>query len=112
MECFILFPAPDGAVTNLLSSNVTSTSLTLSWLPPQNTQQNGVIRHYLIRAQELETGLNTTYQAQSHLMFSIGDLHPYYRYRFVVFAVTVETGPPSLDHTVRTLQDGMCIERI
>ena len=45
-------------------------------------------------------------------MFSIGDLHPYYMYMFVVFAVTVETGPPSLDHTVRTLQDGMCIERI
>ena len=90
----------------MISSDVTSTSLTLTWLPPQTTLQNGVIRHYIVTALEINTGANFTYQAQSHTTFSIGDLHPYYTYLFNVFAVTVEVGPASLDHSVTTLQDG------
>ena len=89
----------------MASSNITSTSLTLTWLPPDNTLQNGIISHYIILAREVDTGTNFTYRAQSLTSFSIGDLHPHYTYLFNVFAVTVETGPASLDHRVTTLQD-------
>ena len=94
---------------NVDSSDITSTSLTLSWLPPENTLQNGIIRHYIIIGLEIETGTNFSYQSQSNNMFSIGDLHPYYTYQFNVHAVTIEIGPSSLDHIVTTLQDGMCM---
>ena len=104
---YLLYSAPEGAPINVVSSDVMSTSLTLTWGSPQNTLQNGVIRHYIITALEINTGTNFTYQAQSRTTFSIGDLHPYYTYQFNVFAVTVEVGPSSLDHRVTTLQDGM-----
>ena len=87
-----------------MSSDITSTSLTLTWAPPANP--NGVIRHYIIRAVEINTRVNLTYQAQSRTTFTVGDLHPYYTYQFNVHAVTVELGPASLNHTVTTLQDG------
>ena len=89
----------------MLSSNITSDSLTLTWDPPPNNLQNGVIRHYVVVALELNTGINTTYMA-SHTTLSIGDLHPFYLYEFRVFAVTVEVGPSSLAHQVTTLEDG------
>lgn len=100
--------APEGAPANLKSSAITSTSLTLTWLPPQNTLQNGVIRQFLITAVELNTGTNSTYRTQSSRMnsFSLGDLHPSYTYRFNVHAVTIEVGPASLDHVVTLLEDG------
>ena len=104
---YLLYSAPEGAPINVVSSDVMSTSLTLTWGPPQNTLQNGVIRHYIITALEINTGTNFTYQAQSRTTFSIGDLHPYYTYQFNVFAVTVEVGPSSMDHRVTTPQDGM-----
>lgn len=102
----MLHAVPDGAPLSVQSFNVTSTSLTLSWLPPPSELHNGIIGHYIIRALEINTGTNLTYQAQSHTSLSIGDLHPYYTYQFNVFAVTVGVGPASLDHTVSTLQDG------
>lgn len=85
------------------SSDITSTSLTLTWLPPLNP--NGMIRHYIVKVLEINTGINFTYQAHSHSSFTIGDLHPFYSYIFDVFAVTVGAGPSSLDHTVTTLED-------
>ena len=101
---FFYFLAPDGAPDNVVSSNITSTSLTLTWAPP--LIPNGIIRHYIIRAVEVNTGTNFTYQAQSRTTFTVGDLHPYYTYHFNVHAVTIELGPASLNHTVTTLQDG------
>ena len=100
--------APGDAPTNVMSSSITSTSVTLSWLPPRTP--NGNVRHYIVIAIETNTGANFTYQAQSHSAFSIGDLHPYYTYLFNVFAVTVEVGPPSFNHTVTTLQDSMLLQ--
>ena len=108
LKLYLLYSAaPEGAPINVQSSDITSTSLTLTWLPPESTLQNGVIRHYIVMALEVNTGANFSYQAQSHTSFSVGDLHPYYTYHFNVLAVTVEAGPASLDHTVTTLQDSM-----
>lgn len=99
--------APEGAPVNIASTSVTSNSLILTWDPPSNSLQNGIVRGYVIVATELDTGANITFMVQSHTSLSVGDLHPYYTYQFNVFAVTVEVGPSSLDYQVTTLQDGM-----
>ena len=90
----------------LTASNVTATSVTLSWEPPESDLQNGVIRHYLIQVFEYQTGNNLTYQATAHTVFTVGDLHPFYTYSFSIQAVTVAAGPLSVSKSVRTLEDG------
>ena len=98
--------APGAAPTMLTASNITATSVILSWEPPESDLQNGVIRHYLIQVFETQTGNNLTYQATAHTVFTVADLHPFYTYSFSVQAVTVAAGPLSLPQSVRTLEDG------
>ena len=98
--------APEAAPTMLTANNVTATSFTLSWEPPESDLQNGVIRHYLIQVFETQTGNNLTYQVTARTVFTVGDLHPFYTYSFSVQAVTVAAGPLSLSESVRTLEDG------
>lgn len=88
---------------NVSFSGVTSTSFILTWRPP--AVPNGVVAHYTITLLEINTGTNFTYQAHSHSFFSVGDLHPSYSYFIHVFAVTIQTGPPSLDIMLTTLED-------
>ena len=102
----VIFVAPGAAPTMLTASNVTATSITLSWEPPESDLQNGVIRHYLIQVLETQTGNNLTYQVTALTVFTVGDLHPFYTYSFSVQAVTVAAGPLSLPQSVRTLEDG------
>ena len=102
----VIFVAPGAAPTMLTTSNITATSVTLSWEPPESDLQNGVIRHYLIQVFEYQTGNNLTYQATAHTVFTIGDLHPFYTYSFSVQAVTVAAGPLSVFRSVRTLENG------
>ena len=90
----------------LTASNITATSVTLSWEPPESDLQNGVIRHYLIQVFEYQTGSNLTYQATAHTVFTVGDLHPFYTYSIAVQAVTVAAGPLSLSQSISTLEDG------
>ena len=101
-----IFVAPGAAPTMLTASNITATSVTLSWEPPESDLQNGVIRHYLIQVFEYQTGNNLTYQATAHTVFTIGDLHPFYTYSFSVQAVTVAAGPLSLSQSIRTPENG------
>ena len=102
----VTFVAPGAAPTMLTASNITATSFTLSWEPPESDLQNGVIRHYLIQVFETQTGNNLTYQATARTVFTVGDLHPFYSYSFSVQAVTVAAGPLSVPRSVRTLEDG------
>ena len=104
---YTLSLAPEGAPINVASTSITSSSLVLSWDPPLNALQNGIIRHYIITAIELNTGANFTFMAQSRITLSVGDLHPFYTYQFNVFAVTIQAGPSSSDHQVTTSQDGI-----
>ena len=89
-----------------MSTDVTSTTITLSWSSPSDDLHNGLIRHFLINVIETNTGVNYTIQTLARTTFTIGDLHPYYTYKLSVQAVTVLPGPPSLSVTVLTLQDG------
>ena len=103
----LIIVAPDGPPLNVSFSEVTSTSLILTWLPPLHP--NGMILHYIISLLEVNTGSNLTYQAHSHSFFSVGDLHPSYSYLIRVFAVTIEMGPTSLNLMVTTLEDSKFI---
>ena len=40
------------------------------------------------------------------MSLTINALHPYYRYRLTISAVTISTGPPTAAFTVRTQEDG------
>ena len=102
----VIFVAPEAAPTMLTASNITATSVALSWEPPESDLQNGVIRHYLIQVFETQTGNNLTYQVTARTVFTVGDLHPFYTYSFSVQAVTVAAGPLSVPQSVRTLENG------
>ena len=99
--------APSGAPSPAMVVGLTSTSVSLNWLPPNNTLHNGVIRHYSIYVQETNTGADFSVQTLSDTTFTVGDLHPYYTYVISVQAVTVLPGPMSSPTTILTLQDGM-----
>ena len=68
--------------------------------------QNGVIRHYLIMVSETNTGTNMSRRTTANTAFTIGMLHPYYLYVFMIQAVTVAEGPFSSSIAAVTLQDG------
>ena len=89
----------------MASSSVTSNSLVLTWEPPPNSVQNGIVRHYIVKLLELNTGSNLNFTVLQRTSLSLGDLHPYYTYQFNVIAVTIDSGPSSLAHHVTTLQD-------
>ena len=83
--------------------------MSLTWEPPALGLQNGVIRHYQIVAFEVDTNVTLTYRATANAAFTVGELHPFYTYRFAVQAVTVATGPLSASVTALTLEDGQSI---
>ena len=98
--------APSDAPSNLTAMAINSTSAHFSWLPPDEAQHNGNIRHYNIRILELHSGeefqINST---NTYLLYT--GLHPAYTYSFTVAAVTVETGPYSDPAITTTPEDGM-----
>ena len=103
--------APSGAPFNLTAMAINSTSIHLIWLPPDEEQHNGDIRHYNIRIVELHSGrefqLNST-----NISTVYTGLHPAYTYSFSVAAVTVEIGPYS-DSAIATMpEDGMCTKHL
>ena len=84
------------------------TAISLSWQPPAQEGQNGIITSYTILITEVLTDTNTTYQRDgSRNELVITGLHPYYDYSCAVAAQTsVGMGPFSAPFTVTTHQDG------
>ena len=87
---------------------LTSTSFVFSWAAPPLEHHNGLIRHYIVRCTELESGVvfQRLSMNSSTLTVLIDSLHPYYSYSCAVAAVTVAEGPFSTSVTVATEQDG------
>ena len=79
--------------------------MTLSWNPPEASQQNGVIRSYIAIVREEETGRNFSVKS-TNTELRIGNLHPFYTYRFAVAAVTISQGPFTNEYVLQTLEDG------
>ena len=100
------FPAPSASPQHLHFFNVTSTSLVLSWVPPPVENRNGDIQHYTIAITETETGERFNRTVSNYTSMLLTQLHPYYRYKCQVAAVTVEIGPFGVPIVIQTLQDG------
>ena len=96
---------PSGPPVGVSHLEVTSISVTLSWNPPETSQQNGVIRSYIVIVREEETGRNFSVNS-TNTELSIGNLHPFYTYNFAVAAVTVSQGPFTYEYVLQTLEDG------
>ena len=91
---------------HLQGSAVNSTTIYLQWQPPPLSDQNGVIRSYLINITVVETGTTLQLISQSNAR-NISGLHPYYTYILTVAAVTIGPGPYGLVLTIRMPEDGM-----
>ena len=104
--CLNIGTAPTASPQTVSGSSVSSTSISLSWLPPASGSQNGIIRRYDIQLVENETGNVFNYNT-TETSLTISSLHPYYNYQCSVAAYTVGLGPFSDPVVIQTPEDGM-----
>ena len=99
---------PTGVPVNVDAVSVSSTSIRISWEPPQAALQNGLITSYHITATEIETGTIQLFTTEvTDNLYIVNSLHPFYNYNCSVAAFTVGLGP-STYISVQTLPEGMC----
>ena len=105
--CIVQSPlaAPSTPPTNIAVANASSDSFLLSWDPPPVEDINGVIRNYMIRVTEVETG-GTFYITTNATLLELIGLHPFYMYTSAVAAQTVSLGPYSTAVSVRLAEEG------
>ena len=78
----------------------------MTWDPPLDGDQNGIITSYTIRLYDIVADQTTLYRREGHhSQFVIDTLHPYYEYDVSVAAETVDIGPFSVIKRVQTLED-------
>lgn len=94
--------APPQEVT---ADEVASMYLTLTWNAPPFEETNGIIRYYMIRVSELETG-TSFFVTSNETEVTIPELHPYYTYECNVAAYTIDLGPYSTSITIQLLEEG------
>ena len=90
---------------NMSALALSSTSILLSWMPPQRDLINGVLRYYHVLITDLHG--EVVYDAlvnEDSLDTDVSSLYPYSVYNCSVAAVTVEDGP-STEVQVQTLED-------
>ena len=87
------------------ANEVTSSYLALTWNPPPFEETNGIIRYYMIRVSEVDTG-TTFFVTSNGTEITIPNLHPYYTYECNVAAFTVGLGPYSNAITIQLLEEG------
>ena len=97
--------APDGAPVSLVIESTTSISCSLTWSPPPEDQLNGLLRHYVIIIEEVDTGRNTSLTS-TEPQIALSNLHPFYTYNIAVCAVTTDIGPCVYFDPVQLPQDG------
>ena len=103
LNLFLIVPSsppqsPIGVATS-------SRSIYLSWYPPLDEDQNGIIREYDIIVTEVDTG-RILRIATNSTAINMSSLHPYYTYEWIVSAYTIDTGPYTVASTVMTHEDG------
>ena len=101
----ILFPfmitAPSEAPRYSRHTVLNAYSLIITWSPPRSSYQNGVINHYNLQLNDT-TGLRSVTQTS----YTAKNLHPYFIYTYSIAAFTVDTGPYSLQMSVRMPEAG------
>ena len=101
---FFIYIAPSGPPTSFEASVINATAIFLSWEPPPQGSQNGIIRLYIIKLHPADLQENITVMPIG-TNITIPNLHPYTLYECRVAAQTISVGPSSLVR-VRTLQAG------
>jgi protein tyrosine phosphatase len=97
-----------GAPINLMSEAVTSTSIQISWNPPDAENINGVLQNYTIywfRTEEQGESRSSECVDDSVTTFTIRNLEKYASYRISVSATTIKEGNESQSLVVRTSED-------
>ncbi len=82
------------------ASHITTTSLSLSWDPPQFDQQNGIIRYYVVNIVDLSTFTSRTLNINA-ISITISNLRPFFVYNISVAAHTIGLGPYSSQLTIQ-----------
>lgn len=99
---------PSGPPQNVVARATDATTLRISWAPPVAERVNGLIQRYSLSITELETGTSEQFSTREESI-AINDRHPYYRYGYVVAAVTTGQGPYSVATLIRMPEAGRYI---
>ena len=97
----ISFSAPASPPTNITGRAVDSTTIVLTWSPPQPRYQNGIIRNYTISVNEQNTGRQFSLVSDD-THETLSSLHPSYIYLISISAVTIGGGPYSTQIAIQT----------
>ena len=107
------YVVPTGAPQSLGAVAVSSSSIRITWIPPLEDQQNGVIRSYSINVTEIQTGTIKKFEAYGDESIKIvNQLHPYYLYECAVAANTVGLGPAAFTQTLTFPAGELCITKM
>ena len=99
------FSAPSGPPQSFRAVAISSTAIRLTWDPPLQGEQNGVITSYTITITDVESGeVSQRMAPASDSLLVVSSLSPHSTYRCTVAAFTVALGPETLAQ-VTTLQD-------
>ena len=91
---YTVFAVPSGTPTNVRVAAISSTSIRLTWEPPQPEDQNGVIQAYNITITEVLTGRMMYFrEGGMDSTLIVNFLHPYYTYQCSISAETIGSGP-------------------
>ena len=95
-----LTAVPTGTPRLVEAVAVSSSSIRITWIPPPEEEQNGVIRSYVINVTELQTGNVREIVAYGDESIQIvNQLHPFYTYECAIAAFTVGLGPAAFAQT-------------
>lgn len=105
----IIILVPTATPRNLSVAAVTPRSLNISWLPPPEEEQNGIITNYSIVVEE-EDATVVIEIFTDELQLVIENLLPFHIYGVHVAASTsIGYGPSTAPHLIETPEDGMTV---
>jgi len=99
-----VYTAPSAPPRNFSQSNPSPTSLLLTWEPPSDEHQNGIISEYHLHVIELLSGREWNWILNTN-RYLVEMLHPFYEYTCSVAAFTNALGP-STTISVQQPEDG------
>lgn len=103
--------APSSSPVNISAEIIDSSTVILKWHSPPSSDHNGVIRHYAVNLNELDSASQLQQTVDASPMV-VSSLHPYYTYEVELAAVTIAVGPYSLPVSFQLPEDGELHVRI